>query len=94
VTALFGRSGAGKTTVVNAVAGLMRAQAGRVVVDGRVMQDDAARVWLPPHKRRVGYVFQEGRLFPHLSVRGNLDYGRRFNAGRGRRWPKWPICWG
>lgn len=83
VTALFGRSGAGKTTVVNAVAGLMRPDRGRVAVDGRVMQDDAARVWLPPHKRRVGYVFQEGRLFPHLTVRGNLEYGLRFNGGAG-----------
>ncbi|WP_093991013.1 molybdenum ABC transporter ATP-binding protein [Flavimaricola marinus] len=83
VTALFGRSGAGKTTVVDAVAGLMRPDEGRVVVDGRVLQDAAARIWLPPHKRRVGYVFQEGRLFPHLTVRGNLEYGLRFNAGAG-----------
>ncbi len=78
VTALFGRSGAGKTTIVNAVAGLLRPDAGRVVVGDRVLFDTALGRWLPPHQRRVGYVFQEGRLFPHLSVRQNLAYGRWF----------------
>ncbi len=78
VTALFGRSGSGKTSVVNAVAGLLRPDAGRIAVDGRVLVDRAAGVWLPPHRRRVGYVFQEGRLFPHLDVRANLLYGARF----------------
>ena len=78
VTALFGRSGAGKTTVVNAVAGLLRPTAGRAVVDGRVLFDTESREWLPPHKRRIGYVFQDGRLFPHLTVRQNLLYGRWF----------------
>ncbi len=82
VTALFGRSGAGKTTVVNAVAGLLRPDQGRVALQGRVLSDRATRTWIPPHKRRVGYVFQEGRLFPHLSVRQNLTYGARL-AGRG-----------
>ena len=83
VTALFGRSGAGKTTVVNAVAGLLRADAGRIAVGARVLQDSAAGLWLAPHRRRVGYVFQDGRLFPHLSVRGNLEYPLRFNPGPG-----------
>ncbi|PQO23831.1 molybdenum ABC transporter ATP-binding protein [Rhodobacteraceae bacterium WD3A24] len=78
VTALFGRSGSGKTTVVQAVAGLMRPDAGRVVLDGTVLMDSAAGIWVPPHKRRLGYVFQEGRLFPHLTVRANLRYGRWF----------------
>ncbi len=78
VTALFGRSGSGKTTIVNAVAGLLRPQAGRVVVDGTPLVDTERGQWLPPHLRRVGYVFQEGRLFPHLSVRQNLLYGRWF----------------
>jgi len=82
VTALFGRSGAGKTTVVNAVAGLLRPEAGRVDVDGWELFDIAAGRWLPPHRRRVGYVFQEGRLFPHLTVRQNLAYGRWFAPGR------------
>lgn len=78
ITVLFGRSGSGKTTVVNAVAGLLRPDAGRVALDGHVLTDTAARVFLPPHRRRIGYVFQEGRLFPHLSVRQNLRYGAWF----------------
>ncbi len=78
VTVLFGRSGSGKTTVVNAVAGLLRPQEGRVELDGRVLCDSATGRWLPPHRRRLGYIFQEGRLFPHLSVRQNLLYGRWF----------------
>ncbi len=78
VTVLFGRSGAGKTTVVNAVAGLMRPQSGRVAVDDWVLFDTGRGSWLPPHRRRLGYIFQEGRLFPHLTVRQNLHYGRWF----------------
>ena len=83
VTALFGRSGAGKTTVVNAVAGLLRPEAGRIAVAGEVLTDTGARLFVPPHRRRIGYVFQDGRLFPHLSVRGNLLYGARFSGGGG-----------
>lgn len=79
VTALFGRSGAGKTTVVNAIAGLLRPDQGRVVLDGRVLLDRGSGTWVPPHRRRIGYVFQEARLFPHLTVRQNLFYGRFFN---------------
>ncbi|SEM84757.1 molybdate transport system ATP-binding protein [Gemmobacter aquatilis] len=78
VTALFGRSGAGKTTLVNAVAGLLRPDAGRIALNDTLLFDSAARVNLPPHRRRIGYVFQEGRLFPHLTVRQNLLYGRWF----------------
>ncbi len=78
VTALLGRSGAGKTTVVNAVAGLARLDHAEVTVDGAVF--DGPGVRLPAHKRRVGYVFQDARLFPHLSVAQNLDYARRFGA--------------
>lgn len=78
VTALFGPSGAGKTTVVNAVAGLLRPQSGRVEAGGAVLLDTTTKVFLPPHKRRIGYVFQEPRLFPHMSVRSNLVYGQRF----------------
>ncbi len=84
VTVLFGRSGSGKTTVVNAVAGLLRPKAGRVSVDGWELFDTEKGLWLPPHKRRLGYIFQEGRLFPHLNVRQNLAYGRWF-APRGAR---------
>ncbi len=76
VTALFGRSGSGKTSVVNTVAGLLRPEAARIAVDGWRLCDTADGLWLPPSRRRMGYVFQEGRLFPHLSVRRNLTYGR------------------
>jgi len=75
VTALFGPSGAGKTSIVHAVAGLSRPDAGRIVVGGRVLFDGAARVSVPVHQRRVGCVFQEARLFPHMTVRQNLTYG-------------------
>ena len=78
VTALFGRSGSGKTTVANAVAGLLRPDRGRIAIEGRVVCDTEAGVWVPPHRRRAGYVFQEDRLFPHLTVRRNLLYGRWF----------------
>ena len=78
VTALFGRSGSGKSTVVNAVAGLLRPDRGRIVLDGTVLLDTDAGRSLPPHRRRMGYVFQDGRLFPHLTVRQNLLYGRWF----------------
>lgn len=77
VTALYGPSGAGKTTVLKAVAGLLRPDAARVVLAGEVLTDTAAGVWLPPHRRRLGYVFQEDRLFPHLTVARNLGYGAR-----------------
>ncbi len=76
--ALHGPSGAGKTTILNAVAGLLRPSRGRIVIDGAVLTDTAAGIHLPPQKRRVGYVFQDARLFPHLSVRRNLLYGTRF----------------
>ena len=73
-TALFGPSGSGKTTIVNAISGLLRPDHGRIVVGGRVLFDSAAGVFVPPHLRRVGYVFQEPRLFPHMTVRQNLTY--------------------
>lgn len=84
VTVLFGRSGSGKTTIVNAVAGLVKPMAGRVAVDEWELFDTAQGRWLPPHKRRLGYIFQEGRLFPHLTVRQNLFYGKWF-APKGAR---------
>jgi molybdate transport system ATP-binding protein len=77
IVALFGRSGAGKSTLVNAIAGIVRPERGRIVVGGRTLFDSAARIDEAPEKRRVGYVFQDGLLFPHLSVRGNLAYGER-----------------
>ena len=87
VTALFGASGAGKTTVVNTVAGLFTPQRGRVAIGDAVLLDTARGISLPPPRRRVGYVFQEPRLFPHLSVRANLLYGARF-APRGAQGPE------
>ncbi len=80
VTALFGPSGSGKTSVVNMIAGLVKPDRGRISLDGETLFDSAARINVPPHKRRIGYVFQEGRLFPHLSVAQNLDYGRWMNG--------------
>ncbi len=78
ITAIFGRSGSGKTTLINVIAGLIRPERGRVEVDGAVLLDTARGIDLPAYRRRVGYVFQEARLFPHLSVRQNLLYGRWF----------------
>jgi molybdate transport system ATP-binding protein len=75
-TALFGPSGAGKTSIINMVAGLLKPDRGRIVLDGETLFDDAARIDVPAWRRRIGYVFQEGRLFPHFTVQRNLDYGR------------------
>ena len=84
VTALWGPSGAGKTSIVNIIAGLIEPDHGRVVLDGTVLVDRARGVFVKPSKRRIGYVFQDGRLFPHLTVRRNLLYGRFF-APKGER---------
>lgn len=81
VIALVGPSGAGKTSVLNAIAGLVTPVAGRIDVDGHCLFDSARRIDVPVHQRRVGYVFQDARLFPHLDVRRNLLYGR--HGGRG-----------
>ena len=75
-TALYGPSGAGKSTIVSLIAGLIAPDRGRIALDDTVLFDSAARIDVPPHRRRIGCVFQEGRLFPHLAVRRNLDYGR------------------
>jgi molybdate transport system ATP-binding protein len=77
VTALFGPSGSGKTSIVNMVAGLLTPDRGRISVDGTLLFDSAGGFSLPPHQRHIGYVFQDGRLFPHMTVAQNLDYGRR-----------------
>lgn len=75
VTALYGPSGAGKTSIVNMVAGLMRPDAGCIAINGLCLFDSAKGIDLPPETRRIGYIFQDGRLLPHLSVRSNLTYG-------------------
>jgi molybdate transport system ATP-binding protein len=81
ITALVGRSGAGKTSLLSMVAGLLRPDAGRIVVGGQVLFDAAARVSLPPERRACGMVFQDHRLFPHLSVTANLRYGMKRGSG-------------
>ncbi|MDU4152657.1 MAG: molybdenum ABC transporter ATP-binding protein ModC [Enterobacteriaceae bacterium] len=75
ITAVFGVSGAGKTSLINAISGLTRPEQGRIVLNDRVLYDAEKKICLPPEKRRVGYVFQDARLFPHYNVMGNLRYG-------------------
>ena len=79
ITGLFGASGAGKTSLINMIAGLLRPDRGSIAIDDETLDDTAAGVHVPAYRRRVGYVFQDARLFPHLDVRQNLDYGRRMN---------------
>lgn len=78
IYALFGPSGSGKSTLINCIAGLLTPDAGRIECDGEVWFDAARGKNLPPERREIGYVFQDGRLFPHLNVRENLLFGRRF----------------
>jgi molybdate transport system ATP-binding protein len=80
VTGLFGASGAGKTSLINMIAGLLKPDRGLIAIDNETLDDTAGRVHVPPHRRRIGYVFQDARLFPHLDVSQNLDYGRRMNG--------------
>ncbi|GAA4794817.1 ATP-binding cassette domain-containing protein [Lysobacter hankyongensis] len=80
VIALVGASGAGKTSVLHAIAGLLRPARGRIKIAGRLLFDAETRIDVPAHRRRIGYVFQDARLFPHLDVRENLLYGLRGDA--------------
>jgi molybdate transport system ATP-binding protein len=79
VTGLFGASGAGKTSLINMIAGLLRPDHGVIALDDDILDETEKGVHVPPHRRRIGYVFQDARLFPHLSIDENLDYGRRMN---------------
>jgi molybdate transport system ATP-binding protein len=79
VTGLFGASGAGKSSLVNMIAGLLRPDRGTISVDGDILDDTKKGIHVPAYRRRIGYVFQDARLFPHLDVAQNLDYGRRMN---------------
>jgi len=79
VTGLFGASGAGKTSLINMIAGLSRPDRGIIAIDGETLDETATQTHVPVHRRRIGYVFQDLRLFPHFDVRQNLDYGRRMN---------------
>ena len=80
ITGLFGASGTGKTSLINMIAGLTTPDHGRIILDGDVLDDTGARTHVPAHKRRIGCVFQDARLFPHLDVAQNLDYGRRMTS--------------
>jgi molybdate transport system ATP-binding protein len=80
VTGLFGASGAGKTSLINMIAGLLRPDRGTIAIDSETLDDTAAHIHVPAWRRRIGYVFQDARLFPHLDIRHNLDYGRRMNG--------------
>lgn len=91
ISALFGHSGSGKTTVLRAIAGLERAPGGYVALGDSVWQDDARGVFVPVHRRAIGYVFQEASLFPHLSVRGNLEFGRKRVPVHERRFALEPV---
>lgn len=82
---VFGPSGAGKTTLLLLIAGLLRPKRGRIVLDDEVLFDAAKGTFVPPHRRRIGVVFQDSRLFPHLSVRGNLRFARRLARAEARR---------
>ncbi len=85
ITALFGRSGAGKSITLGLIAGLARPDEGRIVLDGRVLVDTQSHVYVPVHKRRIGLVFQDSHLFPHLGVKQNLLFGRWFAPRRERK---------
>jgi len=91
ISALFGHSGSGKTTILRAIAGLERAPGGYVALGGEVWQDDARGVFVPVHRRALGYVFQEASLFPHLSVRANLEFGRKRVPAHERRFDLAPV---
>lgn len=75
ITAVFGLSGAGKTSLINVIGGLTKPNRGRIVLNGRTLVDVEKRICLPPEKRHIGYVFQDARLFPHYRVKSNLRYG-------------------
>lgn len=85
VIAVVGDSGAGKTSLLYAIAGLLRPQRGRIEIAGHCLYDSERRIDVPAHRRRIGYVFQDARLFPHLDVRRNLLYGFRGDARRAPR---------
>ena len=85
LTAIFGASGSGKTTLINVIAGLIKPDWGQITIDGAVLTDTEEHLAVPVHRRRIGYVFQDSRLFPHLTVEQNLHYGRWF-APRGDRY--------
>lgn len=85
ITAIFGPSGAGKTSIINMVAGLLKPDKGQIYLDDEPLFDSRKGINVPPNKRRLGYIFQDGRLFPHLTVKSNLTYGMRLIRKQDRR---------
>ncbi len=85
ITAIFGPSGSGKTTTLHCIAGLLRPDSGRIALDGRTLFDSSTGENLPPERRRMGLVFQDGALFPHLAVRANIEFGHRLTKPSDRR---------
>ena len=96
ITALFGRSGSGKSMTINLIAGLKRPDRGSIVLDGRVLVDTEAHIFVPAYRRRVGLVFQDAQLFPHLSVRqiSCSGAGLRRRLQQAFRLPRWSRRWG
>ena len=84
IVGLFGRSGSGKTSIVNAIAGIAMPERGSIRVNDAILFDAEQRIDVPPESRRIGYVFQDGLLFPHMDVQANLTYGQRFRDPRDR----------
>jgi molybdate transport system ATP-binding protein len=78
LTAFFGQSGSGKTSLINMISGLDTPDAGIIIINNRILFDSKRKINVAPEQRKIGYVFQDGRLFPHLNVRSNLLYARRF----------------
>ncbi|HET6390487.1 molybdenum ABC transporter ATP-binding protein [Hyphomicrobium sp.] len=87
ITALFGPSGSGKSTILNMIAGVRKPDSGRITVAGNVLTDTEARIFVPPHKRRIGFVFQDAQLFPHLTVQQNIKFAQWFNPAEKRGLP-------
>ena len=78
ITALFGASGAGKTSILSVIAGITKPQSAKIAIEGKTLVDTSQKIFIAPHLRKIGWVFQEGRLFPHLSVKNNLLFGDFF----------------
>jgi molybdate transport system ATP-binding protein len=88
LTALFGPSGSGKTSILNMIAGVDRPDEGRIAVAGHVLTDTKAHIFVPPHLRRVGFVFQDAQLFPHFTVEQNIKFGQWFRRGEKNTLPQ------
>ena len=79
INCFFGPSGAGKTSIINCIAGINKAKESKIIINGKTLEDTNKNIFVPTHKRNIGYVFQDSRLFPHLSIKNNLLYGLKLN---------------